>query len=79
MPSVKELFSWEDFKETFPLTAIGARVCYSKKSLEELLKEPKVSSPRERAEFLSKLANWKHYSVFAHSFAYKKVGRENAI
>jgi thymidylate synthase (FAD) len=79
MPSVKELFSWEDFKETFPLTAIGARVCYSKKSLEKLLKEPKVSSPRERAEFLSKLANWKHYSVFAHSFAYKRVGRENAI
>ncbi|HID79999.1 MAG TPA: FAD-dependent thymidylate synthase [Aquifex aeolicus] len=79
MPSIKDFFSWEDFKETFPLTAIGARVCYSKKSLEELLKEPKVSSPRERAEFLSKLANWKHYSVFAHSFAYKKVGREKAI
>jgi len=79
MVSVKELFGWEDFAPTFPLTAIGARVCYSKKSLKELLKEPKVSSPKERAKFLSKLANWKHFSVFAHSFAYKRVGRENAL
>ena len=79
MVSVKELFSWRDFIETFPLTAVGARVCYSKKTLEELLEEPKVSSPRERAQFLSKLANWKHFSVFAHSFTYKKVGKETAI
>ncbi len=79
MGSVKEIFTWQDFIETFPLTAIGARVCYSKKKLEELLEEPKVSSPRERAQFLSKLANWKHFSVFAHSFAYKKVGKEKAL
>ncbi len=79
MVSVKEVFSWEDFADTFPLTAIGARTCYSKKSLEELLKEPKVSSAKERAQFLSKLANWKHFSVFAHSFAYKKVGKEKAL
>jgi len=79
MVSVKDFFSWRDFTDTFPLTAIGARVCYSKKSLEELLKEPKVSSPQERAQFLSKLANWKHFSVFAHSFTYKKVGKEKAI
>jgi len=79
MVSVKDFFSWRDFIDTFPLTAIGARVCYSKKSLEELLKEPKVSSPQERAQFLSKLANWKHFSVFAHSFAYKKVGEKKAV
>ena len=79
MWKVKELFSWEDFAPTFPLTAIGARVCYSKKPLEELLKEPKVSSPAERAAFLSKLANWKHFSVFAHSFAYKRVGKDKAL
>ncbi len=78
-PYIKELFSWEDFVETFPLTAIGARVCYSKKTLEELLKEPKVSSPAERAQFLSKLANWKHFSVFTHSFTYKRVGKERAL
>ncbi len=79
MVSVKDLFSWEDFAPTFPLAALGARVCYSKKNLSELLKEPKVSSPRERASFLSKLANWKHFSVFSHSFAYKRVGEENAV
>ncbi len=79
MVSIKELFSWEDFVPTFPLTAIGARVCYSKKSLEDLLREPKVSSPAERATFLSRLANWKHFSVFAHSFAYKRVGRDKAL
>jgi thymidylate synthase (FAD) len=79
MVSIKEEFFWEDFIETFPLTAIGARTCYSKKGLKELLEEPKVSSAKERAKFLSKLANWKHFSVFAHSFAYKKVGREKAL
>jgi thymidylate synthase (FAD) len=79
MVRVKDVVSWEDFIETFPLTAIGARVCYSKKGLEELLKEPKVSSPAERAAFLSKLANWKHFSVFAHSFTYKRVGKEKAL
>ena len=79
MVSVKEVVSWEDFAPTFPLTAIGARVCYSKKTLEELLKEPKVSSPAERATFLSKLANWKHFSVFAHSFTYKRVGKDKAL
>lgn len=79
MWKVKELFSWEDFAPTFPLAAIGARVCYSKKPLEELLKEPKVSDPAERAAFLSKLANWKHFSVFSHSFAYKRVGKDKAL
>jgi len=79
MVSIRDFFSWEDFAETFPLTAVGARVCYSKKSLEELLKEPKVSSPAQRAQFLSKLANWKHFSVFAHSFTYKRVGEKEAL
>ncbi|NPB05540.1 MAG: thymidylate synthase (FAD) [Aquificae bacterium] len=79
MVSVRDFFSWEDFAPTFGLTAVGARVCYSKKTLGDLLAEPKVSSPAERASFLSKLANWKHFSVFAHSFAYKRVGEENAV
>ncbi len=79
MVSIKDFFSWEDFAPTFPLAALGARVCYSKKNLSELLKEPKISSPRGRASFLSKLANWKHFSVFSHSFAYKRVGEENAV
>ncbi len=76
---ISQFVSWEDFAPTFPLAALGARVCYSKKGLEELLKEPKVSDPAERASFLSKLANWKHFSVFAHSFTYKRVGEEVAV
>ena len=79
MVKIKDLFSWEDFADTFPLTALGARVCYSKKTLDDLLLEPKISSPVERANFLAKLANWKHFSVFAHSFTYKRVGKEKAL
>jgi thymidylate synthase (FAD) len=79
MVSLKELFFPKDFEKTLPLAAVGARICYSKKPLSELLKESKVKDPAQRAEFLSKLANWKHFSVFAHSFAYKRIGREKAI
>jgi thymidylate synthase (FAD) len=75
-----EHFSIEDFKDTFPLASLGARVCYSDKSFEELLlDDPRVADKERRAEFLLSLANRKHFSIFAHSFAYKKVGEENAL
>jgi thymidylate synthase (FAD) len=72
-------FSIEDFKDSFPYTALGARVCYNSGDLNSLLNDPRVVEKQKRAEFLSKLGNYKHFSVFAHSFVYKKVGEENAL
>ncbi len=70
---ITQIFSLEDFKDTIPFTAIGARTCYSSGDLSCLLNDPRVSSREERARFLSKLGNYKHFSVFAHSFAYKDL------
>ncbi len=70
---VTKIFSLEDFKDSIPFTAIGARTCYSSGNLENLLNDPRVISREERAKFLSKLGNYKHFSVFAHSFAYKDL------
>ncbi|MDQ7056855.1 MAG: hypothetical protein Q9M89_10605 [Persephonella sp.] len=70
---VTQIFSLEDFKDTIPFTAIGARTCYSSGDLDYLLDDPRVVSTQERAKFLSKLGNYKHFSVFAHSFAYKDL------
>jgi thymidylate synthase (FAD) len=72
-------FTIEDFKDSFPYTALGARVCYNSGDLNSLLNDPRVVEKQKRAEFLSKLGNYKHFSVFAHSFVYKKVGEENAL
>jgi thymidylate synthase (FAD) len=72
-------FTIEDFKNTFPLAAFGARVCYSDMNLEQLLKDPLVIDKKRRAEFLSRLANDKHFSVFSHSFVYKEVGVIDAM
>jgi thymidylate synthase (FAD) len=72
-------FSIEDFKDSFPYTALGARTCYNSGDLNSLLNDPRVVEKQKRAEFLSKLGNYKHFSVFAHSFVYKKVGEENAL
>ncbi|MBX0312019.1 MAG: FAD-dependent thymidylate synthase [Sulfurihydrogenibium sp.] len=72
-------FSIEDFKDSFPYAALGARVCYNSGDLNSLLNDPRVVEKQKRAEFLSKLGNYRHFSVFAHSFVYKKVGEENAL
>jgi thymidylate synthase (FAD) len=72
-------FTIEDFKNTFPLASLGARICYSDKSLKELLKDPRIIDKQRRAEFLSKLGNDKHFSVFSHSFIYKEVGVIDAM
>ncbi|WP_457640937.1 FAD-dependent thymidylate synthase [Persephonella sp.] len=70
---VQEIFSLEDFKQTIPFTALGARTCYSSGDLNYLLNDPRVVSKEDRAKFLSKLGNYKHFSVFAHAFAYKDL------
>jgi len=74
-----DFFTIEDFKDSFPYAALGARVCYSSSDLDSLLNDPRVVDKQKRAEFLSKLGNYKHFSVFAHSFVYKQVGEENAL
>jgi thymidylate synthase (FAD) len=76
---ILKFFSTEDFKDSFPYAALGARVCYNSGDLNSLLNDPRVVEKQKRAEFLSKLGNYKHFSVFAHSFVYKKVGEENAL
>jgi len=70
---ITDIFSLEDFKDSIPFTALGARTCYSSGNLNYLLNDPRVVSREERAKFLSKLGNLKHFSVFAHSFAYKDL------
>ncbi|WP_457644064.1 FAD-dependent thymidylate synthase [Persephonella sp.] len=72
---VEEIFSLEDFKDSIPFTALGARTCYSSGDLNYLLNDPRIVSKGERAKFLSKLGNYKHFSVFAHSFAYKDLSK----
>ena len=74
-----DFFTIEDFKDSFPYAALGARVCYNSGDLKSLLNDPRVIDKQKRAEFLSKLGNYKHFSVFSHSFAYKKVGEKNAL
>ena len=71
--NITKIFSLEDFKDSIPFTALGARTCYSSGDLNYLLNDPRVVSKEERAKFLSKLGNYKHFSVFAHSFAYKNL------
>ena len=72
---IHEIFSLKDFKESIPFTAIGARTCYSSGDLNYLLNDPRVVSKEDRAKFLSKLGNYKHFSVFGHSFAYKDLNK----
>jgi len=73
--SITKIFSLEDFKGSIPFTALGARTCYSSGDLNYLLNDPRVVSKEDRARFLSKLGNYKHFSVFAHSFAYKDLSK----
>jgi thymidylate synthase (FAD) len=72
-------FTIEDFKDTFPLASFGARVCYSDGDLNSLLSDARIINKQRRAEFLSKLGNYKHFSVFSHSFTYKRIGEDNAL
>lgn len=79
MSLILENFSVEDFKDVIPFSSFGARVCYTSGDLNYLLQDPRVVEKERRAEFLSKLGNYKHFSVFAHSFIYKKVGEYTAL
>lgn len=44
-------FTIEDFKDTFPLATIGARVCYSQRDIDELLNESYMTDKQKRADF----------------------------
>ncbi|MEZ0323046.1 MAG: FAD-dependent thymidylate synthase [Hydrogenothermaceae bacterium] len=79
MSLILKHFSVEDFKDVIPFSSFGARVCYTSGDLNYLLQDPRIVEKEKRAEFLSKLGNYKHFSVFAHSFVYKKVGEEDAL
>ena len=70
---INGIFRLEDFKNSIPFTALGARTCYSSGGLDYLLNDPRVITKEDRAKFLSKLGNFKHFSVFSHSFAYKDL------
>jgi Predicted alternative thymidylate synthase len=76
---IKDIASPEDFANIAWLCALGARVCYTKKTLEELLQESKITNKQETKEFLLRLCSYKHFSVFSHAFTYKKLEKEKAI
>jgi len=76
---IKDIASPEDFANMAWLCALGARVCYTKKTLEELLQESKITNKQETKEFLLRLCSYKHFSVFSHAFTYKKLEKEKAI
>jgi Predicted alternative thymidylate synthase len=76
---IKDIASPEDFANIAWLCALGARVCYTKKTLEELLQESKIANKQETKEFLLRLCSYKHFSVFSHAFTYKKLEKEKAV
>lgn len=76
---IKDIASPDDFANIAWLCALGARVCYTKKTLQELLQESKIIQKKETKEFLLRLCSYKHFSVFSHAFTYKKLDKEKAI
>jgi len=65
------------FRKRLWLSSLGARVCYNKGSIEDLLfKDHRIINTEGRAEFLKKLAfKYYHTSVFAHTFNYFALTR----
>ncbi|PMP91301.1 MAG: thymidylate synthase (FAD) [Hydrogenobaculum sp.] len=76
---IKDIASPDDFANIAWLCALGARVCYTKKSLEDLLQESKITQKKETKDFLLRLCSYKHFSVFSHAFTYKKLDKEKAV
>ncbi|MGC8676631.1 MAG: FAD-dependent thymidylate synthase [Hydrogenobaculum sp.] len=76
---IKDIASPDDFANIAWLCALGARVCYTKKSLEDLLQESKITQKKETKDFLLRLCSYKHFSVFSHAFIYKKLDKEKAV
>ena len=76
---IKDIASPDDFADISWLCALGARVCYTKKSLEDLLQESKITQKQETKDFLLRLCSYKHFSVFSHAFTYKKLDKEKAV
>jgi len=44
-------FTIEDFKDSFPFTALGARVCYNSGDLNSLLNDPRVVEKQKEQNF----------------------------
>mgnify|MGYP001772500042 CR=1 FL=1 len=76
---IKDIASPDDFADIAWLCALGARVCYTKKTLKELLQESKLTNKKETKDFLLRLCSYKHFSVFSHAFTYKKLNSKKAI
>ncbi len=76
---IKDIAKPEDFKDIAWLCALGARVCYTKKGIESLLQESKLTQKNETKEFLLRLCSYKHFSVFSHAFVYKKIDPNTAM
>ncbi len=79
MLRIKDIVSYEDFSNIAWLCALGARVCYTKKNLFELLKESKLTQKDQTKEFLLRLCSYKHFSVFSHAFTYKSLSPQEAV
>jgi len=76
---IKDVVSPEDFANNTWLCALGARVCYTKKGLSDLLQESKITNTQQTKDFLLRLCSYKHFSVFSHAFIYKKLDPQTAI
>ena len=76
---IKDIASPDDFANNTWLCALGARVCYTKKGLSDLLQESKITNTQQTKEFLLRLCSYKHFSVFSHAFIYKKLDPETAM
>ena len=52
------------------LSALGARICYSAKPIEELINlDERVNNPDTMIQYLKRLQQMKHYSIFEHTVA----------
>lgn len=79
MIRIKDIAKPEDFSNIAWVCALGARVCYTKKDINGLLVESKLTQKQETKEFLLRLCSYKHFSVFSHAFIYKKLSYEMAV
>lgn len=68
LQDVKSMFS-----DKLYLSVFGARVCYTSKTFDNLIVEDYFFNESKAKEFLKKLTNYKHFSVFSHTFNYFKV------
>lgn len=59
----------EDFAPMLRLCALGARICYSSQSLDDILEDNRVNGDGV-IKYLENIFKMGHYSVFSHDFKY---------